>query len=218
MPYRDLREFLAALEKHQELRTIQGADWNLEIGTITELNYERQGPALLFDSIKGYPKGYRILANAMDNLPRSLLALDLPSDLDMNGALDAYTKKIASYTPVPPVHVETGPVFENVFTGDEIDLWKFPTPLWHEDDGGRYIGTGCVVIMRDPDSGKVNFGCYRVVVQDKTTAGLYITPSKTGAVIRKRYWEKGQSCPVAVSLGHEPMMFLGAAKNSLQRS
>jgi len=102
MPYRDLREFLAALEKHQELRTIQGADWNLEIGTITELNYERQGPALLFDSIEGYPKGFRVLANAMDNLPRSLLALDLPSDLDMNGALDAYTKKIASYTPVPP--------------------------------------------------------------------------------------------------------------------
>jgi len=184
MPYRDLREFLVTLEKHQELRTVQGADWDLEIGTITELNYERQGPALLFDSIKGYPKGFRILANAMDNFPRSLLALDLPSDLDMNSALDAYTKRIASYTPVPPVRVETGPVFENVFTGEDIDLWKFPTPLWHEDDGGRYIGTGCVVFMRDPDSGKVNFGCYRVVVQDKTTAGLYITPSKTGAVIR----------------------------------
>ena len=132
MPYRDLRAFLATLEKHQELRTIHGADWNLEIGTITELNYERQGPALLFDSIKGYPKGFRVLANAMDNLPRSLLALDLPVDLDMNGALESYTKKIASYTPVPPVHVETGPVFENVFTGDEIDLWKFPTPLWHD--------------------------------------------------------------------------------------
>ena len=69
MPYRDLREFLTALEEHQELRTIQGADWNLEIGTITELNYERQGPAFLFDSIKDYPKGYRILTNAMDNLP-----------------------------------------------------------------------------------------------------------------------------------------------------
>ena len=144
MPYRDLREYLTALEKHQELRTIQGADWNLEIGTITELNYERQGPAFLFDSIKDYPKGYRILSNAMDNLPRSLLAIDFPPDLNMNSALDAYAKKIASYSPVPPVEVETGPVFENVFTGDDIDMWKFPTPLWHEDDGGRFIGTGPV--------------------------------------------------------------------------
>ena len=211
MPYRDLREFLTALEEHQELRTIQGADWNLEIGTITELNYERQGPAFLFDSIKDYPKGYRILTNAMDNLPRSLLAIDFPPDLDMDSALDAYTKKIASYSPVLPVEVETGPVFENVFTGDDIDMWKFPTPLWHEDDGGRFIGTGCVVYMRDPDTGKVNFGCYRVMMQDKNTVGLYITPSKTGAVIRKKYWERGQACPVAVSMGQEPVMFLAAA-------
>ncbi len=211
MPYRDLREFVAALDKNQELRSVQDADWDLEIGTITELNYERLGPALLFDSIKGYPKGYRILTNAMDNLRRSLLALDLPLDLDLNGALDAYAKKIACYQPVPPVEVETGPIFENVLTGDGIDLWKFPTPRWHEDDGGRYLGTGCVVYMRDPDSGKVNFGCYRVMIQDKLTAGLYITPSKTGAIIRKRYWERGESCPVVVSFGQEPVVFLAAA-------
>ncbi len=211
MPFRDLREFIAALEEIDELRSVQGADWNLEIGTLDELNYERLGPALLFDEIKDYPKGYRILTNAMDPLRRALLALDLPLDLDVDTAIEHYEKKVfGPYVPKPPVVVKSGPIHENVFTGEEIDLWKFPTPKWHEGDGGRYIGTGCMVIMKDPDTDVISFGCYRVMVSGKRTAGLYISPSHTGATIEKKYWEKGQSCPVAVSMGQDPVLFLGA--------
>jgi 4-hydroxy-3-polyprenylbenzoate decarboxylase len=209
--YRDLREFVAALEELGELRRVTGADPDLEIGAIDELNHERGGPALLFDEIKGYPAGYRVLCNPMDTMKRALLALGLPPDLDRNTALEQYERHIASFRPIPPETVASGPVFENVFHGDEIDLWKFPTPKWHEGDGGRYIGTGCVVYMRDPDTGLVHFGTYRVMVQDRATTGLYITPNHTGAIIRKKYWQRGQCCPVAVSVGQEPMMFLGSA-------
>ena len=211
MPFRDLREFIAALEKIDEVRLVQGADWNLEIGTLDELNYERLGPALLFDEIKDYPKGYRILTNAMDPLRRALLALDLPLDLDVDTAIEHYEKKVfGTYVPKPPVVVKSGSIHENVYTGEEIDLWKFPTPKWHEGDGGRYIGTGCMVIMKDPDTDVISFGCYRVMVSGKRSAGLYISPSHTGATIEKKYWEKGQSCPVAVSMGQDPVLFLGA--------
>ena len=211
MPYKDMREFIVALERVGELRVVENADWDLEIGTIAELNYEREGSALLFDSIKGYPKGYRILTNGMGRLKRALLALDLPLDLSVDEALEAYEQKISSYRPVPPIEVKDGPIFENVYTGDKIDLWKFPTPRWHEADGGRYLGTGCVVIMRDPDSGEINLGTYRVMVQDRAVANLYISPPHTGSIIRKKYWEKGKNCPVAVSFGHDPVLFLGAA-------
>ena len=210
MPYRDLREFISCLEKINELRIMEGVDWDLEIGTLTELNYEREGPALLFDQIKGYPRGYRVLSNAMDTLRRSLLYVELPLDLSVDLALDEYEKKLSSFRPIPPVEVQTGPIHENVFTGNQIDLWKFPTPRWHEADGGRYLGTGCAVFIRDPDSGIVHFGCYRVMIHDQNTAGLYISPSHTGAIIRKKYWERGQNCPVAVSMGHELSIFLGA--------
>ena len=44
---------------------------------------------------------------------------------------------------------------------------NFLAPKWHEHDGGNYIGTGCVVMTKDPDSGRVNVGCYRVMVQDE---------------------------------------------------
>jgi UbiD family decarboxylase len=194
------------------LRVIRNADWDLEIGTICELNYERKGPALLFDDIKDYPSGYRVLAESTWGVRRAMISLGLPPETSVDEGLAEYERRVAAYKPVPPVEVQDGPVYENSFFGDNVDLLKFPTPRWHEEDGGRYIGTGCVVYMRDPDTGKVNFGTYRVMLQDRNTVGLYITPNKTGAIIRRKYWERGQSCPVAVSFGHEPYMFLGGSQ------
>jgi len=211
MPFTDLRHFLSCLDEVRELRTVAGADWDLEIGVITELNYERNGPALLFDQIKGYPPGYRILTNAMHTRRRALLSLGFPLELDLDDALNQYEKKISDYRPVPPLEVSSGPIFENVCRGDNIDLWKFPVPKWHDEDGGRYIGTGCVVFLRDPDSGNIHLGTYRVMIQDQRTAGLYISPIHNGSIIRKKYWEKGHNCPVAVSMGHDPLLFVGSA-------
>src|SRR5919199_73533 len=45
---------------------------------------------------------------------------------------------------IPPEVVETGPVFENVLTGDDVNVLAFPTPKWHDQDGGPYIGTECL--------------------------------------------------------------------------
>jgi UbiD family decarboxylase len=109
--------------------------------------------------------------------------------------------------PLPPVEVNSGPVMENVHTGDEIDLFEFPTPKWHKQDGGRYIGTGNLVIQKDPDEGWVNIGTYRVQVQDRNTATIYIGPSRHGNIIRKKYWEKGLPCPVVVVCGCDPLLW-----------
>jgi len=209
VPWKDLREYMAGIDNLGELRTVENADWNLEIGTISELNYERGGPALLFDKIQGYPAGYRILCNAMESYKRTMLALDMSPDLTLDQALEDYERRVAAYKPVPPLTVQTGPVMENTFYGDDVDMWKFPTPLWHEGDGNcRYLGTGCVVIQRDPDTGDINCGTYRVMVHDEHTVGLFVSPSHMGAIIEKKYWERGQSCPVVVTFGNEPMTFL----------
>jgi len=77
-----------------------------------------------------------------------------------------------NYKPVPPVEVNSGPVMENVFEGDDINVLSLPAPLWHQKDGGRYIGTGVVTITKDPEEGGVNAGTYRVMVQDKKTLGF----------------------------------------------
>jgi hypothetical protein len=104
----DLREFIDAVQRLDELRVIEDADWDLEIGTMVELNYEQRGPALLFDRIKGHPPGYRILGSPMNTVARSLAALGFPTDLGLNDALDRLDETLAAYRPVPPVEVRTG--------------------------------------------------------------------------------------------------------------
>jgi UbiD family decarboxylase len=210
MPYNDLRSFVAELEKRGELKRIQGAHWDLEIGVISELSFERGGPALLFEEISGYPREYRLLTNLCSTVKRSLLAIDMPTDLSIGEAMERWREFYRSYQPVPPVKVGSAPFRENVLEGESVDLLRFPVPKWHEKDGGRYIGTGCTEILRDPESGKVNVGTYRLMVHDRNTTGMYQGPSNDGMRMIQKYWAKGKPCPIAITLGEEPVIFLTA--------
>ena len=80
--------------------------------------------------------------------------------------------------------------------------------MLHEHDGGRYIGTDDLVIMRDPEQGWVNCGTYRSMVQGPDRVGLWISPGKHGRQIREKYWSEGKPCPVLISCGHDPLLFL----------
>lgn len=95
---------------------------------------------------------------------------------------------------------------ENVLVGDAVDLFRFPAPKWHEKDGGRYIGTGCLVITRDPDEGWVNLGTYRVQLHDRTTLGILIAEGHHGDIMRRKYWSRGVACPTVVVCGQEPSL------------
>ncbi len=110
--------------------------------------------------------------------------------------------------------VTSGPILENVKTGDEIDMTIFPTPHWHELDGGRYIGTADCVITGEPEEGGwVNVGIYRVQIHNKNTLGLYVSPGHHARIMREKYWEKGKSCPVVVTFGQDPLLFLVAGQS-----
>jgi UbiD family decarboxylase len=89
-------------------------------------------------------------------------------------------------------------------------LFKLPVPKWYELDGGRFIGTGCAIITRDPDTGAANLGAYRVQVHDKKTTALQISPGKHGYLDYKKYHSKGERAPVAVTIGHHPIILVVA--------
>lgn len=208
--FSDLREFISSVEELGECRHIDGADWDLEMGNIRELALSKPNPPLiLFDEVKGYKPGYRVLTNLFDSPRRLAFAMGLPLDIkDKLGLVRAWRDKCkGGFIGIPPVEVKTGPVKENVHVGNEVDLFEFPVPKWHTHDGGRYIGTAHMVIMRDPDDGWVNFGTYRVQAQDKNTATLHVTAEHHGFVIARKYWERGLSCPVAVVCGEDPMLW-----------
>lgn len=205
----DLREFIAKAEQAGEVKRVDGADWKYEIGQITEIETQLPNPRLmLFDNIKGYPKGYRVAANIFSTDHRVAMAFGLPEDLKGMELVRAIKERLDKRVPqLPPVEVETGPVMENVSTGDDVDLLKFPTPWWRPGDGGRYIGTMAVTITRDPDEGWVNLASQRVQVHDRNTATIFMARGHHGDMMRRKYWDKGESCPVAVSCGHEPLVF-----------
>ena len=141
----DLRAWLDEVEKLGELKHVRGADWNLELGAISEMNVKKDlPPALLFDEIKGYPKGYRVLTCSTSSPLRLSSILRLPLQKTHRGLVEALRGKPAQWKAAAPDFpakvVKEGPALEH--RQKQIDIDKFPSPLWHEMDGGRYIGTG----------------------------------------------------------------------------
>ena len=132
--YNDLREFIEAAKKVSDYRVIEGADWDKEIGALIEATSELvpQPPMLMFDNIKGYPPGFRVLSLPFASYKRVALALGLPTDKSKLEILRLASRKVKSARPIPPREVSTSPVMENVAKGNEVNLFKFPALHYHE--------------------------------------------------------------------------------------
>jgi len=186
------------------------------MGTLAEAVNERSNaPAVLFEEVPGYPKGFRTLSGSTNSMKRLAITLGFPVPSHPLDVVRAYRDRMKTHKPIPPRVVEKGPVLENVLSGNDVDVLKFPVPFLHELDGGRYIGTDDLVIMRDPEGDWVNCGTYRVMVHDAKRVGVWMSPGKHGRQIREKYFKQGKPCPVLVSCGHDPMLFL-AGGNELR--
>jgi UbiD family decarboxylase len=208
----DLRKFIDQVRSDGELEEIAGAHWNLEIGALTELFAEQVStPALLFDEIPDYPKGLRVLSNVLYSPRRQALALGVAPEQRGIPLVLEIKRRLAEMKPLPPSEVKSAPVLQNMLAGSAVDIGKFPAPQWHEKDGGRYIGTFDAVIARDPDSGYVNVGTYRVQMHDQNTVGLWMIPGKHGNLIAQKYWSQGKDCPFLIACGVPPSMLLASS-------
>lgn len=207
--YSDLRGWIRCAQEIGQLRQINGADWNLEIGGITEMVcLQSKNPVcLLFDEIKGYPKGWSVVSNVFTNQELAAMTLGLAPNLKPIEFVKAWREKAKTIKLTPVGEVTDGPIFENVLHGAQIDLYKFPTPRWHELDGGRYLGTGDIVVTRDPENGEINVGTYRMMIQDRDKLGLYISPGHHGRLHRDKYFAAGKPMPVAAAFGMDPLIF-----------
>ena len=111
-PYDGLRSFLAECEERGEVKLIRNADWNLEIGALTEAACELidEPPALMFDEIAGYPKGFRVLSIPAGSRVRMAIALGLPPDTPKMEIVRHAAHRLKNAPPIPPTEVATGPV------------------------------------------------------------------------------------------------------------
>ena len=213
--HQDLRDLVERIDAMGELQRLEGVDWNLEMGALSEMvcqeSREGRSPALLFDNVPGYPEGFRVLSGATNSTRRLAYALGFPEPDGATDVVKAFRDRMRTeFDLIPPVKVDQGPILENIDRDDEVDLYKFPVPFLHELDGGRYIGTDDMVIIRDPESGWVNSATYRVMLQNKNTCGIWMSPGKHGRIIREKYFAKGEPCPVAICVGQDPLLFMAA--------
>ncbi len=213
MAFKDLRDYLACLEQNGELqRVAEEVDWHLEIGAIIRRCYDLGAPAALFEKVKDYPQGYRALGAPMgpSRYPghslyaRTALALGLRAETPAREIMNVYlTRRQRS---IKPTVVEGGPCKENILMGEKVDLLKFPIPLIHGGDGGRYIGTWHTVVTKDPDSSWVNWGMYRLMVHDRNTMGCLFPMQQHIGQIYQKYEAKKIPMPAAVAIGSPPVV------------
>ncbi len=209
----DLRTWLSDVDQLGQLMTVENVHWDLELSTLTELINERAKtrPAILFDRIKDYPKGYRVAANLVSSVDRLAMTLGMKPGLGDIGFVRAWRQRVKKIAPVAARTVSSGALFENTRTGKDMSLLQFPVPRWHELDGGRYIGTDDLVITRDPEEGWVNVGTYRIMVHGPDRVALHMSPGKHGRVHKDKYHAQGKAMPIAVSFGHHPIHFIVAS-------
>ncbi|MGZ8143366.1 MAG: 4-hydroxy-3-polyprenylbenzoate decarboxylase [Methylosarcina sp.] len=228
MKYKDLRDFIAQLEKQGELKRVSiPVDPYLEITEICDRTLKKEGPALLFE----HPKGSKIplLGNLFGTAHRVAMGMgaDSVSELRGIGELLAYLKE-----PEPPKGMkdafEKFPVFkqvlnmapklvkepacqEEIFEGDEIDLGNYPIQTCWPEDAAPLI-TWPLVITRGPYKERQNLGIYRQQVIAKNKVIMRWLAHRGGA-LDFREWQKahpGTPFPVAVALGADPATILGA--------
>ena len=207
-----LREWVDRVDKENLLKVVKGADLNLEVGTITDLNARLKKYTIIFSDFSNLKTNARLLVGALLDSKRVSLTFGLPpglSNLDLVKQFKKYMNNLRSteFSKFPPKYIETSPLFENTLKGDKIDLTKFPAPKWHEKDGGNYIGTADAVITKDPDSEWVNVGTYRIMVQGKRKLGMLVIPGHHGGRHISKYIERGEKAPIAISFGHHPLIF-----------
>ncbi|WP_428087258.1 4-hydroxy-3-polyprenylbenzoate decarboxylase [Candidatus Thioglobus sp.] len=228
MIYQDLREFITELEKRGELKRITTeVDANLEITEICRRTLDAQGPALLFENVKG--SNIPVLANLFGTTGRvasamgqeDLVALrqlgkllaELKQPEPPKGLRDAIEKlpTLKKVLNMPVKSVKKGQCQEVIIEGNEVDLSKLPIQTCWPKDVAPLITWG-LTITKGPLKKRQNLGIYRQQVIGKNKLIMRWLSHRGGALDFKDWCEQnpGQPYPVAVAIGADPATTLAA--------
>jgi 4-hydroxy-3-polyprenylbenzoate decarboxylase len=222
--YDDLRDYLRTLKKEDQLQRVTAeVDPILEITEVADRAVKAGGPALLFESPKGYDIPVAINLFASRHLME--LALDVDDIEDITRRITEYLEmkspqgllgklkmlpKLAEVGSFFPREVKDG-LCKEVILREKVDLFELPILQCWPEDGGRFI-TLPLVFSRNPDTGKRNCGMYRLQVYDHCTTGMHWQTHKQGAEhYRRRVAQGGDArMDVAVAIGSDPATMFSA--------
>lgn len=186
------------LEMEGELvRVKKEVDPKYEIAAYIRKTSDLQGPALLFEKVKGHK--IPVVGGLFVKRELALMAMEATNV----SVLQKILKGLRN--PIPPKLVNEGPCQEVVLKGPDVDLWKFPHPIYSEKDGGPYITVG-VQISKDPETNTKNAAIYRMQVKGKNRLGIMSHAFQHLATQFAKAEDKGKPLDIAVALGTDPVV------------
>jgi 4-hydroxy-3-polyprenylbenzoate decarboxylase/2,5-furandicarboxylate decarboxylase 1 len=199
MAYRDLREFLARLEAEGQLRRVtRPVRTEFEIAAGIRRMSDTKGPALLFENVVGHDMP--VAGSLFADRAKALLALEVGSPKEGN---EKFLRGL--HNPIKPRLVESGPCQEVVHTGDDVDLFRLPLPVYSERDGGAYV-TVALEISKDPVDGGRNASVYRMMRLDRNHLAVMSHVFQGLGTHIARAEERGETLDVAVVNGVDPVL------------
>lgn len=227
--YKDLQEFIGALDAAGELKRIsEPVSPEIEISKITDAESKKPGggKALFFENvIDNGKKSFPIATNLFGSNRRMAMALGV-ENLDSAGneidelinmappqnltELIKAAQKVLPISRIAPKKFRGKPPCQEVVqTGGDIDLSEIPVLKCWPRDGGRFV-TLPLVFTKSPDGKKRNLGMYRLQIYDKRTTGMHWHIHKDGSHYFKEHAALNKRMEVAVAIGADPATIYAA--------
>jgi len=223
----DIRDHLEELDAKGELLTIEEeVDWNLDAAALAAMSNRTGAQAIHFKKIADYPEGFTLAANLFSGpghyydykrtmWGRVAIGLGLDPKIGYEDFISTINERY--HFPIKPIKLSSAVCKENILLGTDIDVLKFPFPLLHEEDGGRYgFGT---IIVKDLNSDWQNWGVYRFMILDgdRLVADFLSEPmmSTDMRAIYKKYAAANKPMPIAIAIGGAPAITIAAAMKEL---
>lgn len=228
MKYKDLRDFIAQLEKQGELKRVTAeVDPNLEMTEICDRVLKAEGPAILFENPKGH--NMPVLGNLFGTPKRVAMGMGQESvgALREVGKLLAYLKEpdppkglkdawnkfpvLKQVLNMAPKVLRSAPCQEIVWEGNDIDLGKLPIQTCWPGDVAPLITWG-LTVTKGPHKTRQNLGIYRQQVIAPNKIIMRWLAHRGGALDYREFCltNPGKPYPIAVALGADPATILGA--------
>ncbi len=215
----DLQEYINHLRKIGDVEYVKAeVDPILEITEIASRVIKENGPALIFENVKG--ASFPMAINLFGTEERVELALGR-KPREVGEELVEIFHKVnppslkAFFSILPKAYDLLSMRTKKVKFGfsqeveERPNLDKLPIIKCWPDDGGRFITLG-LVLTEDPVTSRRNLGIYRMQVYDERTTGMHWHPHKGGAAHYHEAGKLGQPLEVAVVLGGDPKMIFTA--------
>ena len=226
--FASLREYMDALKEKEFLIEYKDpVHWNLEAGALCTMSNRVGGPAIHFQNVKGYPDCSmvgslfsgpgNIIMKKYKTWTRMAVAMGLEPRIPYEDFMEELITR--STNTLSPMEVTSGSCKEVVLNGEDVDIFRFPIPFLHKDDGGRY-GTMSSIVVKDPETGWQNWGIYRWMAHSPNELRVYFHKSdflpdgKHISQIFSKYKKEGRAMPGCIVIGGDPAITIASAMNA----